>query len=203
MKLSIVIKASLGVLATILLGAIGSGVWEKIPSPLLAWISEFITDTVSSISTGYSNSIYIRATRLPHTGSTAALGLVLFLLVLLGLFVVALKSKKDNRLASILYDSIIRTHSGWRGMIFSCAFIVVTLFLMAKETAVIEVSRYAVTQMEIVRPYIGENKYRKLYSDYLLINSEGDFKKFLSNLYQLAEQHHMEIEKFRESEKGV
>ena len=54
-------KLIIGGIATIILGAIGSGVWEKLLSPLLSSIGGSISSFLSSVSTSYSDSLYSRA----------------------------------------------------------------------------------------------------------------------------------------------
>ena len=52
------IKWIIGIIGTILLGAIGSGVWEWILSDLFSWIGTFVLSTMSSISQVYLDSLY-------------------------------------------------------------------------------------------------------------------------------------------------
>ena len=53
-------KAILGILATIILGAIGSGLWEIALSPLFKLIVNSVVDFFSSISISFENSIYTK-----------------------------------------------------------------------------------------------------------------------------------------------
>jgi len=190
------IKLFLGALATIFLGAIGSGLWEKVLSPFLSYLSRFFTSTLSSISSSYATSIYTRAAKLYGSDSPTTVGLALMLLVFSGLFFYALASKKDNLFIQILHRAIIFNFSGWVGLIYSGAFVIVLLFLLSTENTVQAIKNYSHRQLEIIHPYIEEHQYLLLRSQYITMRSRQDFDQFQSKLIALASEKHVSIEKF-------
>lgn len=58
-----VLKILGGLAAAIVLGAIGSGVWEKILSPALSWLSSATAELIGTFSGSYENSIFRLAAR--------------------------------------------------------------------------------------------------------------------------------------------
>ena len=112
MKIKNVIKIILAAIATILLGALGSGVWEKILSPFLSYIGNVITTTASSLSSTYSDSIYRAASNIHFLGQSGITLLFLMLLVFVGLFIFSLGSKKENKLVSIFHEAFTSTFKG-------------------------------------------------------------------------------------------
>ena len=63
MKLQTVTKVLGGFAAAILLGAIGSGVWERLLSPLLDGGYRATVDLVSHVSVAYKDNIYLAASK--------------------------------------------------------------------------------------------------------------------------------------------
>ncbi len=196
MKLNNTIKIILGALATIVLGAIGSGFWEKILSPLLSYLSNLITSTLSSLSSSYSNSIYSRAADLYSPNASDSLSIIILFLVFSGLFLSALSSKRENAFIRILHDSAIGPYKGWVGIINSGAMLIIVIFFMSRQATIEQIQSYSVKQMEIVRPYIGEEKYLRLRSDYFRMRSKVDFNHFLEQLYASAKSASVSIDEF-------
>lgn len=191
------IKIILGLFATILLGAIGSGVWEKLLSPGLRELSNIITNILSSISTTYSDSIYSSASNIMVYDHSGSIVLLLFLIVFIGLFIYALDSKKENSKVGLLHKAMVEQYRGWQGIISSGALLVLLTFMMATDTTVSEIKRYSLKNMEITRPFIGEHEYLMLKSRYLRMKNEDDFKLFLESLYAVSSKEKLEIEKYK------
>lgn len=198
MKFTYVIKVLIGALATIMLGAIGSGVWEKILSPSIEKLGEFTTSTLALVSQTYSDSIYRRASSVELYSEPDKGAVLLFLCVLFGLFIYALNSRKEHPLAGILYRTLRDQAQGWYGIIYSGAFIIILFFGIATDSTVSEIKRFSVKNMEVIRPYVEEKEYLVLRSNYLRINNENDFNAFLESLYSLSKKANINIEKYRE-----
>ncbi|HAW53378.1 MAG TPA: hypothetical protein DCX54_13795 [Flavobacteriales bacterium] len=197
MKFPYILKIIGAGLATIILGAIGSGVWEKLLSPGIKNLSELTTSTLSFLSQTYSDSIYMRAAYIETYSQVDQGAIMLFLMASVWLFVFALSSKTDNSLLSMLHRAITDQFKGWYGILFSSFLIILLLFLMATDTTVNEIKKYSVMNMEIVRPYIGKSEYLMLRSKYLRIKNKSDFNSFLNDLYDLSEKSNVEIKKHR------
>lgn len=71
---------------------------------------------------------------------------------------------------------------GWFGIVQSGALIVVMLFLMSKQATVEKIQSYSYKQMEVLRPYVGEQKYMQLRSAYFKMHSKEDFDRFREDL---------------------
>lgn len=196
MKPNNIIKALLGIIATIILGAIGSGVWEKVLSPLLAYLSGLVSSTLSSLSSTYSNSIYSRAATLYSPDNSGTLAFVIFFIVFFGWLMFALSSKKENIFVATLHNSVLLSFRGWYGIILSGSFLIVVFFMLTRQGAVHEIQIYSVKQMEILRPYIGEEKYLLLRSDYSRMKNKEDFESFLAKLNASAKSASISIETF-------
>ena len=198
MKIPKPIKIFLGALVTIFLGAIGSAVWEKALSPLLSYLFSGITSTISSLSSSYSDSIYSRASDLFDTSSDSVRILFLFV-VFCGLFFFALNSKKESRYVTFFHKAITDHFRGWVGIIYSGSILIVLLFMLSRQTIVERIQGYSVKQMEILRPYVGEEKYLHIRSDYLRMRSKRDFDIFSQKLYDTAKAVSVDVPKFTQN----
>ena len=76
-----------GIAGAIILGAIGSGVWERLLSPALSWLSTSTAALLSSMSSAYEESIYVRAARDATDLYPMRLGMLILVLVGLALLV--------------------------------------------------------------------------------------------------------------------
>lgn len=189
------IKIIFGSVATILFGAIGSGVWERVLSPFLTYSANRITSTVSSLSTRYSDSIYYRASNL-HGSNSSITSLLILFIVFFALFIYALNSKKQHKLIFHLCEGITFQTKGWLGILFTGSNLVILVFIISTEATVHQIRKYSTKQMEIIRPYIGDANYLYLRSDYLRIKTKHDFEQFLNKLYSAASTKGVTIDKY-------
>ncbi|MFA5906619.1 MAG: hypothetical protein WC836_22005 [Desulfobacula sp.] len=58
MRPQTIFKIIAGVVATVILGAVGSGVWERLLAPGLDWLFRVIVAAISWVSLNYKNGIY-------------------------------------------------------------------------------------------------------------------------------------------------
>ncbi|WP_046156897.1 hypothetical protein [Chromobacterium vaccinii] len=196
MKFGNAVKVLLGILGTILLGAIGSGFWERVLSPFLGYLSSALTSTLSDASKTYSNSIYTTAANLFTPNSTEGLGVVLLLLVFSWLFLNAVSSKKESRFIEILHRAMTMQFKGWFGIAYCGAMLIFLFFMMARQATVEKIQSYSYQKMEIARPFIGEQKYLMLRSRYLQIKTKEDFDRFLVDLYTTSKSGGLAVEPF-------
>lgn len=196
MNLSRLPKVILGAVATIILGAVGSGLWEKVLSPLLGYFANRITSILSALSSSYSDSIYSQASRLYAPSPSDRMAIVIMFLIFMGVFVYAVRSKRENVIIKALHQGMAEAFTGWRGIVYSGSFVVLLIFLASRQTTIEEIRSYSTTQMEIVRPYVGEEKYHQLKSRFLRMRSKKDFDRFLHELYSGAPPALVKVEKF-------
>jgi hypothetical protein len=186
MKLNNTIKIILGAIGTVVLGALGSGLWERVVAPLLGYVSSAITTALSSVSKAYSDSIYESAANLYTPNATEGLAVVLLFLVWAVLLVHAIRHTEQNTFLVILRRATAMQFHGWIGIAQAGVILAVLLFLMAKQVTVEGIQSYSFRQMEIARPYVGEHKYAQLRSTYFQMKTKADFDAFLRDLIASA-----------------
>ncbi|ANP78339.1 MULTISPECIES: hypothetical protein [Vibrio] len=191
-----IFKLFAAVLGTILVGAIGSGVWEKLLSPLLSYISGVITYFFSSISSSYENAIYANASTVEYGGqSNSVIFILLFLIGFVCLFN-ATKSIKNSWFTRAVNAWLLTYVEGWTGVFTSICLVTLSLFIFSSQSSTLKVRKYSFENMQILRPYIGDNQYHFLYSSFVQVKSKSDFEEFVSEIEKYSAEHKLEISKF-------
>lgn len=131
MKINKILKIIGGVLLTILIGAIGSGVWEKLLSPFLLYLSGSVTEFLSSISQSYENGIYSNASTIKYEGQAGNFFLLSFLALAFYLLYTALSTKVDNKVIKSIYSVIRMYRQGWTGIFFSGGLLITQIQLIS------------------------------------------------------------------------
>jgi hypothetical protein len=171
-------KIVVGVCITILLGAIGSGVWENILSPGLDWTYRAAVDLVSTVSLDYKNRIYEKASMGFHEDFSFRLfSLVTMLLPLLLMFLGANKfSQLFNVFKGIIDTSSIKFQLVMQVLIFSFAFF--ALYANARNEAIQKTRSYSLISLDILHPYVGGERFIQLKSEFLQVKTSEEFYSF-------------------------
>jgi hypothetical protein len=189
MKISTFLKVFIGVVGTILIGAIGSGVWEKLLSPLLEYFYRFVVEVIDGYSSEYKDTVYKRAALGFH--ETYSLRTMSVLTIIVGLIMLMIPFSLSIRSSAQSY----RGRESFRGkmklvlMILSIAFLVMTSFLLEQHQVANSVITHVVRSSEILRPYVGEVEYRRILSDFYQIQSAEEFYLIHKELLELGEKH--------------
>jgi hypothetical protein len=93
-----IIQWTLRLIGVIILGAIGSGVWQIIGDPLLSIITKTFIDAINFITNTYKDGIYIEAARGLHENPATKLYILVFTFppILALVFILSKKSAKKD-----------------------------------------------------------------------------------------------------------
>ena len=175
-----------GILATILLGALGSGLWERVISPAFDAIFRVAIRLVGSIYSRYIDNLYKNASYdMPNFYQMKISGLLLFLsggLVVYLFFPDITGIKKEFEIGVYLV-----------AMLFSGA----GFFLLPRADYLQKINSYSLMSMEILRPYIGEEAYIRLRSDCFQVTSKDEFFNFNNTLKEYADKHNIQLPGFK------
>ena len=186
MNIKIIGKYTAGGIATILLGALGSGLWSEFLSPLY---DSFITASANGLNyiySGYLDSIYVRAAKgigefYPMKIATLFFSLSLFVVV----FYILSKQfilLSDNRVKHI-----------------SIILIIIAILLIAPQPWIQysdNARTYALQSIEILRPYVGDEEYHKLRSNFFSMKNTNDFIDLYNSINNLSEKHELSLPEF-------
>ncbi len=183
-----IIKAIVGFLGTILVGAIGSGVWERFLGPAFDFVMSLINSVLFYISSSYEDSIYNSAST--FTDGVRLNGWFLLLFSVLCMVWANAIANSDNEKISFTvlkqtFDFYFRSKGSMIVALFLCG---LCFFLFSRENSILKVKKYSIDSMEIVRPYLDHEEYLKLRSEFLLVDSKDSFQKFSNRLNSAAEK---------------
>lgn len=198
MKFSSIAKGILGLIGAVIIGAIGSGVWEKLLSPALSYISNSITSALASISTSFSDGIYKTASNLGVTCDSGVESLLFLSMIFFALFIYVLYTLRErNQAFRVIHKMLVLPFQGITGLLYVVPILIFLLIVDSRAYTIVQIQHYSTKQMEIVRPYIGENKYLVLRSQFLSMQRREDFEKFLNDLYAISKEHSINVEEFK------
>jgi hypothetical protein len=186
------LRIFLGIISAIVLGAIGSGIWERILSPLVDNTFRFIIDSINLISTSYKDGIYLRSAKGFHEDYSFRLFAIFILIVTLYILIkIIILNPKSPFLE--FYNVIIYSKFF---VLLVFAFSLITMFSVNKNEYINSINTYAMQSINILRPYIGEENYIKILSDYHQIKTAKDFYKFNEKLLNESKSNGIELPKY-------
>ena len=175
-----------GIAATVILGAVGSGVWERLLSPALDWMFRTSVDLVSTVSLRYKNGIYEAAAKGFHEDYSLRIFAIALLFLSLFFLIYAMR-KHDGMNQRFIQPLLSRKGlAQWIAVVASIAFALMVFYSVARHQATNQITTYSIQSMDILRPYIGEEKYILFRSNFLLIKSADQFERFNLSLIQEA-----------------
>ena len=188
------LKVVLGVLATIVLGAIGSGLWERMLGPFLDWLTRATIGLYASIVGTYRDSIYESAAKGFHEQHSLAtytmiIGMLPFIYYLLLRRHPTVTRNPDDPMRVFM-----RSRKGyWVILALTIAVFFATSFSSLRIRHINETITFSLASTEIVRPLIGEQKYIDLRSRYFSMRSSKDFRAIYDELVKAAKEGHLKL----------
>lgn len=197
MSASTLLKVAGGIAAAVILGAVGSGVWERLLAPGLDALFRASVDLISTVSLNYKNGIYKSAAQGFHEDFSLRLFAITLLLLALAGLIYAIKWQEDmNQITSHLVASS-RGWLQWIVVVGTVAFTLSIFYVVGRHNAVNRTTTYAVRSMEILRPHIGEQKYLSMMSEFYQIRSAEQFQIFNSSLVGQAQSFGVTLPEFK------
>ncbi|HCE2442246.1 TPA: hypothetical protein NJ023_004758 [Vibrio parahaemolyticus] len=182
------IKIIVGFLGTILVGAIGSGVWERFLGPAFDYVMSSINGVLFFISSSYEDSIYNSASTFTDVARLNGWFLLLFS-VLCVVWANAIANSDSKKISFSALNQTFDLYFRSKGSMVIALFLFgLCFFLFSRENSVLKVKKYSIDSMEIVRPYIDHQEYLKLRSEFLLVDSKDTFQEFSNKLSTAAEK---------------
>lgn len=184
-------------ISTILLGALGSGLWERVFSGFFDNIYRLAVELVANIYSGYLDIIYQEAARDTPDIYLKKIAFQIFIIVSVYLIFSGLKNRKwSSSVVNKKIEDLLNGMYLW-AIIIGFYILIISFFSISTFSYSSEVKSYAFHSMEILRPYVGENKYLYLKSQYYQIHSEADFLDFNEALKEESKAHSVTIPNFK------
>ena len=210
------LKWALGVIGAILIGAIGSGVWQSVLGPALHAISRWLLDLGSLGLTSYKTNVY----RSVAKDNQFLVGIPVFVLVSTVLIVImvsaGLQTWERNYNARIRRERLLRNLDGpdpepsmtaedmrrrlitgrrlgrieqiflYISALYMLGFFVAQSLVFVKLNYVDSADSHYHQVLRVVSPYLNDHERAMTESDFAQIGSREDYVKVLSKLEKLA-----------------
>lgn len=197
------IKLLAGFISALFLATLVDNLGDLVFKPFLSWVGDETINIYVSVNAEYIDKIILRAmddhinelTFFIYTG-------VNFSIVLLAYLIVAYLSERllvmsERNLAES--DSFLKRKNCHVLIIFLniflIAFCITVFYKVIIMDKVKEISSYAYSSIEIVRPNMSENEYLELKSQYLQVKNKDDFEKISETLDSYSDENHVLPEK--------
>lgn len=195
-----IFKIALGVLATIFLGAIGSGIWERFLGPALDWLTRISIGAFAWGHSSYRDSIYANAAKGFHEAHSLALyTLVLGLLpVLYFMLLQRHPTSRPQPGSTTPTREFIRSRRGyWFIFLVTAVIFVTVMFSSLRLRHINETITYSLATFEIVRPYVGENSYMQYRSRYFSMRTAEEFDAIHSEIIKVAQDNQLRLPQYQ------
>ena len=179
-------------IGVILLGAVGSGVWDRLGSSFFDWIARAIITAVSALFGTYKDSIYREAsvgfhehaaTSLYALAMGAAVGMCISFVVLIGRRRGNSSSKSDASRISRVFQSRVFAYVVVLAVL---SFAAVSFF---RDIYVAAVVVYAESSIDRLAPYLTDAEEEELVAQFRNVRGAEDYYAFYSRLLEIYEAH--------------
>lgn len=191
-------KWLVGIFGTIVLGALGSGLWQIILGPLVYKIGRIFLGLLSLIFVTLNNNIFQEIAKGFHESHSLFLlelavgGLAGILISLIVLNSNLRRKERANKLVPGILDSKRAYYIWILASIFSLSFLLGGLFIAAYENLYITRFEQILT---ICSPYISQNETSKFHSQFAQIKSKIDYENIVSSLENIAKSNNLSLPK--------
>ena len=210
------------IVGILLLGIIGSALWEKVISPLSTFLFLKISNLLSVLFTDWNNSLYTKISNSYYDRASVSMFLFVYGLVFGVFFALSLKSTplfkkltvlltldkndEDDTLPEIQKSSTSSTSVKKKQNIVAnfCTYLTVLILFIfvafnAGEISYTEYTKSAIlSNLEIVSPYIEDNEYKTLKSNFHSMDCEDDFINLVQELSEIATEYNLELKEVQQ-----
>ncbi|WP_318520139.1 hypothetical protein [Photobacterium leiognathi] len=197
------IKFLLGGLVTIVLGAIGSGLWERFLSDAFDKLVLWSINVINIAFTSYKDGIYASAAMGFHENYSLLTYAFIISILPVAYYWAVLRHPARVRSESKVGETspskmqhFMRSRKGYWiivGMTFSVfAF---CLHTTAKMRYTNEVLTYSLRSLDIIEPYVSEHDFKLLRSKFYQVKTTAQFEAFYSEVNNVAKSKSLELPK--------
>ncbi len=168
-------KIVIHIIGAILLGSIGSGVWEKILAPLFDFILHFSIIFIGKFSSNFIDNLYRSAASGLYDRASLLILFSMAIIFYLGfLYISILKNIKQDK-----------EKEKWLIRIPLLIMAVMLMYQYTKIEAVKIIATSTLNSIEIVRPYVDNKNYYKLRSEFFQMKSVADYERLYIKLEKI------------------
>jgi len=189
------LKVGLAILGTVILGAIGSGIWARIGEPLANLLTSSVINGINLFFSSYKDSIYIRASYgFREYSANALLQYFIFILAMIFMLLVVFNPWLTDRYpVGALRNKINHFFRSGRGFLLQGVILFTVLFacvvMYTRISYVNRVITYAQTSIDRLAPFLTNQEEEELLAEFRSVRSAEDYYKFYDRLLKLYSDH--------------
>ena len=192
-----IIKTIIFAIVTILLGGIGSGLWELILKPSLGNLSNLILDIITFGTTSLKNNVYANVAKGLHN-QESLLSFLIFTSIIMGICISVLFRKLLFR--KPIVDKLVKKKTKFIKIV-SYIYIVRFISIFFIETCELlyinETITYYNQLNNICLPYIDETQEHIFASQFAQITCQDDYSKIIVDLKKIANKNNIKVKSFK------
>jgi len=194
-----ILKIIMFVVVTIVLGAIGSGLWERVLAPLFDNLVQYTNYLMNMCSNIYKDSVYREVGNGFREYSSVTMHTLILMVMPMSYWFATLqirkllRSESDDKLSS-KFASFLVSKKGYYSLLLLTISLSIAIFIsIAKIIYVNEVITYSFRSLNIVAPYLPDQEIENLKSRFYSIQSASDFYAFNERLLAVANKDHVHL----------
>lgn len=189
-KISITKKHLIYIVGTIILGALGSGLWDLAIKPFLKFSTEFVVNILLEAFGGVQSSIYKDIASLDRE-ITGQVLVSFFMGSLMGVVTVLVsrtfrKVDKDGETISSRPSKFYMALLGLYILVFTTSTVGRTSYVLGKQNDYLQLKR-------IVSPYLSEDEIIKIDSEFSLIDSIEEYLKLMEKMKAVTAEQNIQL----------
>lgn len=194
------------VLSTLIIGIIGTAIWEKFLSPLCTFIYVKLSSLIDSFSNTFSNRTYTKISEGYNNSSTVdiALSIMLILFILLCIFFLfynLYQSKRKlidytvNDSSIINLDKLLKTNKLLNFLFFILIELSLLVFMywFGNISFIDRCKTSSLCNLEIISPYVSDIEYKELKSSFYSIQTKEDYEAFTKTIKAIGEKYSLNL----------
>lgn len=182
----------LSAIGVIVLGAIGSGVWQIIGQPIVDFIVELTVDTINVFFSSYKDSIYARASLGFHERASNNLFTLVMMVFLVVPIILSVRGKLDL-IPERYENSFIFFISLRIFQVINLAVLVsLVIYMVTQNSYVNRVIIYVDTSLDRLAPYESEETITELRAEFREVQTASDYHSLYAEIESLILENGLE-----------
>lgn len=184
------------IIGMIVVGALGSGLWSNICTPIFEFLSAQLSDIIPLISKNMMNGTYVKVSKGLHEDYSLQMYMG-FMVILMSAYLIlwkriSLEDTIQNADTSKIRNSLRSFFNSKKFVLFMTVFAwIFCIFSIGESIYINSTITQTLNNIEIVSPYINDEEYKYLKSKFYSIKGTSDYDKLVEELNAIAKENNI------------
>lgn len=194
------------VISALLIGILGSAIWEKILSPFCTFIYIKLSSLIDEFNTSFSNNAYCEISKgyddsIVVTLLYRSITIILLLLLLFYFYYIVNRettslTPNNNEIINRIYKKNNLKMQLIKLVIFFsllCFLLIIFVYWVGSLTFIVHCRTTSLCNLEIICPYISDLEYKELKSSFYSIQTKEDYEAFTNAIKEIGEKYSLNL----------